>query len=110
MPKQRQADGRQRTSGRVTPSKLRRNTVIALDGVLALGAGALGGLFTTGAASATAPTPGWTGAQAPLPAGPDAPASNPTAILDDTSCTSAVSVPPRATTPAPGACSTPYWR
>ena len=90
MPEQRQADGRQRTSGRVTPSKLRRNTVIALDGVLALGAGALGGLFATGAASAAAPTPGWTGAQAPLPAGPDAPASNPTAILDDTSCTSAV--------------------
>ena len=77
MPRHRQADGRQRLSGRVTPSKLRRNAVIAVDGVLALGAGALGGLFATGTATATAPTPGWTGAQSPLPSGPDAP-SRPT--------------------------------
>ena len=90
MPKHRQADGRQRISGRVTPSKLRRNAVIAVDGVLALGAGALGGLFATGTATATAPTPGWTGAQSPLPSGPDAPKSpNPEASWYTNSCVSA---------------------
>ena len=86
-----QAGNRRKASGRVTPSKLRRNSVIALDGVLALGAGALGGLFATGAASAAAPTPGWTGAQTPLPSGPNAPASpNPTSEWGSVSCVSAV--------------------
>ncbi len=90
MRTQRQADGRQRISGRVTPSKMRRNAVIAVDGVLALGAGALGGLFATGTATATAPTPGWTGAQSPLPSGPDAPKSpNPEASWYTNSCVSA---------------------
>ena len=32
-------------TGRVTPSKLRRSAVVAADGALAIGAGALGGLF-----------------------------------------------------------------
>src|ERR1700693_2210344 len=70
-----QAGNRRRGSGRVTPSKLRRSAVIAVDGALALGAGALGGLFATGGASAAAPTPGWTGTQTPAPAASDAPAS-----------------------------------
>ena len=62
-------------SGRVTPSKLRRSAVIAVDGVLAVGTGAIGGLFAVGSvpATASAPTPGWTPAQAPLPTSPDGP-------------------------------------
>ena len=80
---------RRRASGRVTPSKLKRTTVVALDGVLALGAGALGGLFATGTATAAAPTPGWTGTQAPLPSGPDAPGTNPESDISSDSCVSA---------------------
>jgi len=74
----------------VTPSKLRRTAVIAVDGVLAVGTGALGGLFATGTASAVAPTPGWTGLQAPLPTAPDAPGTNPTATMYQESCSSPV--------------------
>ena len=85
-----QAGNRRRTSGRVTPSKLRRNVVIAVDGVLALGTGALGGLFATGTASAAPPTTGWTGLQAPLPSAPDAPSTNPGVNLSSESCSSAV--------------------
>ena len=81
---------RRRSSGRVTPSKLRRGAVIAVDGVLAVGTGALGGLFATSAASAAAPTPGWTPVQAPLPSGPDAPNANPMVNYTGESCTSAV--------------------
>ncbi len=74
-------------SGRVTPSKLRRSAVVAADGALAIGAGALGGLFaTTGTASATAPTTGWASTQAPLPSTPDPPAPNPQMSFNDESC------------------------
>ena len=87
-----QAGRRRSGSGRVTPSKLRRGAVIAVDGVLAVGTGALGGLFATtaGNASAAAPTPGWTPTQAPLPAGPDAPNANPSVNYTQESCASAV--------------------
>ena len=70
-------------SGRVTPSKLRRSAVIAVDGVLALGTGAIGGLFATGtgAASAAAPPVGWSALQSPTVTGPDAPNANPEAEL-----------------------------
>jgi hypothetical protein len=78
-------------TGRVTSPKLRRAAVIAVDGVLAVGTGAVAGLFSTGGvASATAPTPGWTGAQTPLPGGPDAPESPAFTVLGSTSCSSAV--------------------
>jgi hypothetical protein len=78
-------------SGRVTPSKLRRSAVVAADGALAIGAGALGGLFatTTGTASATAPSTGWSATQAPLPTTPDAPATNPQASFNRESCATA---------------------
>ena len=81
------AGNRRRSSGRVTPSKLRRSAVIAVDGVLAVGTGALGGLFATGAASAAAPTPGWTPTQSPLPG---ATATDPAGQLRSESCVSAV--------------------
>jgi len=75
-------------SGRVTPSKLRRSAVVAADGALAIGAGALGGLFatTTGTASAMAPSTGWAATQAPLPSTPDPPATNPQVGISDESC------------------------
>ena len=83
-------DNRRQHGGRVTPSKMRRSVVIAVDGALAIGAGALGGLFATGTASAAAPTPGWAPTQSPAPAGPDAPGTNPGTDLNATSCASAV--------------------
>jgi hypothetical protein len=76
----------------VTPSKLRRTAVVAADGVLAIGTGALGGLFaTTGTASATAPTTGWAATQAPLPTTPQAPATNPDVFIGSESCSGATS-------------------
>jgi hypothetical protein len=81
---------RRETFGRVTPSKLRRSAVIAVDGVLVVGTGAIGGLFATGTASAAAPVSGWTGLQSPLPSGPDAPLTNPQVSLFAESCSSAV--------------------
>ncbi|HSZ36349.1 MAG TPA: hypothetical protein VK773_04595 [Acidimicrobiales bacterium] len=80
-----------KSSGRVTPSKLRRTVVVATDGALAIGAGALGGLFatTTGTASATVPTPGWAATQAPLPTTPDAPAADPSFSTNEVSCAAA---------------------
>ena len=90
MSKRVQTRKRLEAFGRVTPSKLRRGAVIAVDGVLAVGTGALGGLFATGTASAAAPTIGWTGLQAPLPTGPDAPRTNPTATMFQESCSSPV--------------------
>jgi hypothetical protein len=77
-----------RGTGRVTPSKLRRSAVVAADGALAIGAGALGGLFatTTGPASATAPATGWASTQAPLPTTPDPPGTNPGAAFNSESC------------------------
>jgi len=87
-----QGGNRRRATGRVTPSKLRRSAVIAVDGVLALGTGAIGGLFATGtgAASAAAPPVGWTALQSPTVTGPDAPAANPETEMLSTSCASAV--------------------
>jgi hypothetical protein len=87
------AGNRRKGSGRVTPSKLRRTAVVAADGVLAIGTGALGGLFVTagGPASATAPTTGWAATQAPLPTGADAPSAHPDVSFRDESCSSATS-------------------
>ncbi len=83
---------RQRTTGRVTPSKLRRTAVIAVDGVLAVGTGAIAGLFATSApAIAAAPTPGWSGAQSPVPTGADAPATNPGEEITTDACATSVS-------------------
>jgi hypothetical protein len=79
-------------SGRVTPSKLRRTAVVAADGALAIGAGAIGGLFatTTGTASATAPATGWTATQAPLPTTPDPPTTtNQSVSINGESCAAA---------------------
>ena len=85
---------RRRANGRVTPSKLRRNTVIAVDGVLAIGTGAIGGLFATGmgtgATSAAAPHVGWSTVQSPTVTGPDAPSANPETEFRATSSASSV--------------------
>jgi hypothetical protein len=86
-----QACNRRKGSGRVTPSKWRRTAVVAADGVLAVGAGAMAGLFGAGAASAAAPTPGWTGLQSPTPVGLNAPAANPGETFSTDACASAVS-------------------
>jgi hypothetical protein len=85
------AGTRRKGSGRVTPSKLRRTAVVAADGALAIGAGAIGGLFATaaGTASATAPATGWTATQAPLPTTPDPPATDPGVSFHSESCASA---------------------
>jgi hypothetical protein len=83
------AGGRRKTTGRVTP-KLRRGAVVAVDGALAIGAGALGGLFATGAATAAVPTAGWTGTQAPLPSSPDGAGTDPSVQFNGESCVSAV--------------------
>ncbi len=78
-------------SGRVTRAKLRRSAVVAVDGALAISAGALAGLFATGPAAAQAPSPGWSGATAPLPSAPNPGATNPQGNINDESCISAVS-------------------
>jgi hypothetical protein len=83
-----QAGNRHKSSGRVTP-KLRRTAFVAADGALAVGMAALGGLFAVGSASGAAPTPGWSGTQAPTVTGPDAPGGNPETNLVSTSCVSA---------------------
>ena len=83
--------GHKGTTGRVTPSKLRRTAVVAVDGVLAVGTGALAGVFGAGAASAAAPTPGWTGLQTPVPTGSNAPATNPEEAIQTEACATAVS-------------------
>ncbi len=88
MSKRVQGGNRRRGGGRVT---LRQGAVLAVDGVLVIGTGALGGLFATGTAGAAAPTPGWTGTQSPLPTAPNAPKSpNPDAQWVTDSCLSAV--------------------
>jgi hypothetical protein len=89
MARDRHSSGGQRHTGRVTPSKIRRGAVLAVDGMLVVGAGALGGLFGSGVASAVAPTPGWNGSSTPVPSGPDTPAANPNATWDSVSCVSA---------------------
>ena len=87
-----QARNRRTGSGRVTPSKLRRTAVVAADGVLAIGTGALGGLFAAaGPASAMPPATGWAGTQAPLPTTPQAPATNPDVFFGSESCSGATS-------------------
>src|SRR5580693_1485682 len=81
------ARNRRKVYGRVTPSKLRRSAVVAADGALAIGAGALGGLFaTTGTASAMVPTTGWASTQAPLPSTPDPPGTDPSVSFNSESC------------------------
>jgi hypothetical protein len=84
---------RRANTGRVTPSKVRRTAVVAVDGVLAVGTGALAGLFAAGGgmASGTAPSPGWAGLQQPAPSGLNAPASNPVEDIQTDGCASAVS-------------------
>jgi hypothetical protein len=81
------------TSGRVTPSKLRRSAVVAVDGALAVGVGAMAGLFgaASGTASAQAPTPGWTGLQSPAPSGANAPSTNPVENFTSDACANALS-------------------
>ena len=78
-------------SGRVTPSKLRRGAVIAVDGAWPLGAGALGGLFATGPGPAQPPPHAWLDRrQTPAPAGSDGPASRTRrSHWDSDSCVSA---------------------
>jgi hypothetical protein len=44
---------RRAKTGRVTPSKVRRTAVVAVDGVLAVGTGALAGLFAAGGGMAS---------------------------------------------------------
>jgi hypothetical protein len=85
------AGNRRNGNGRVTPSKLRRTAVVAADGALAIGAGAIGGLFATaaGTASATAPATGWAASQAPLPTTPEPPATDPQVSFNSESCASA---------------------
>jgi hypothetical protein len=83
--------GHKSTTGRVTPSKLRRTAVVAVDGALAVGTGVLAGVFGAGAASAAAPTPGWAGLQTPVPTGSDAPATNPHELIQTEACATAVS-------------------
>ena len=90
------AEGHTRDSSGRTPSKLRRTAVVAVDGVLAVGTGALAGLFATGPASATVPTPGWTGAAVPGPFGLDAPATNPDEASRPTPARLRSPAPPRA--------------
>jgi len=71
-------------------SRLRRSAVIAFDGALALGTGAVAGLVGTGSASPMPASPGWSPLQSPAPSGPDAQAANPGTYLVDEACTSAV--------------------
>jgi hypothetical protein len=67
---------------------------VVVDGALVIGAGAVAGLWggaPAGAVGGTAPTPGWTGLQAPLPTSPDAPSGTaPFVSFDGESCVSAV--------------------
>jgi hypothetical protein len=99
------SDGRGAKPGVVRWSRARRTAIVVVDGALAVSAGAVAGLWgatPSGAANGTAPAPGWNGAQAPLPSGPDAPNSNPRVNFgggggpfppnpDQVSCASAVS-------------------
>jgi hypothetical protein len=72
------------------PSRLRRTAVVAFDGALVIGTGAVSGLFATGApAVASTPGPQWTPQTAPLPTSPDAPGTDPGASIEDLSCLSA---------------------
>jgi len=63
--------------------------VIALSGVLLLGASALGGLFAAEPAAAVTLTSGWTTAASASPVGPDTPGSNPNDTWSSVSCVSA---------------------
>ncbi len=66
--------------------------MIAVDSVLAVGTGALAGLFSAGGvASGTAPSPGWAALQTPAPFGLNAPATNPEESIETEGCASAVS-------------------
>ncbi len=67
-------------------TRLRRSALVALDGVLAVGTGAVTGLVGSGPASATPTGPPWGAQTAPLPTAPDAPAANPSAVVDDLTC------------------------
>ena len=80
------------TRGVVRWSRARRTAVVVVDGAIAVGTGAVAGVWGAMPSGASgAPTPGWTGITAPLPTGPDAPASNPDVIANAVSCASAVS-------------------
>ena len=71
--------------------RVRRAAVIALDGALALGTGAVAAAAATGPAAASPATPGWAPLQSPAPSGPNPQATNPATYLGDETCTSAVS-------------------
>jgi hypothetical protein len=75
---------------------------VVVDTALAIGTGAVAGLWggaPAGASGGTAPNSGWSGVQAPLPSGPDAPSADPgvtlsssfTSSADHVSCASALS-------------------
>jgi hypothetical protein len=79
--------------GVVRWSRARRTAIVAVDSALAIGTGAVAGLWgasPVGAAAGTAPASGWTGIKAPLPGSPDAPATNPQVAANALSCASAV--------------------
>ena len=84
-------DNRRQATDRVIASRLRRTVVTAMAGVLAIGVGTVGALFVAGSATASAPAPGWTGTQSPIPAGIDTPAANPGELITTVACASAVS-------------------
>jgi hypothetical protein len=77
--------------GRVSLSTLRRTVVATAVGVLAVGTGAVAGLVPSGVAGATAPTPGWSALQSPVPFGLHAPNTNPNETFATDGCASAVS-------------------
>jgi IPT/TIG domain len=71
------------------PSRLRRTAVVAFDGALVIGTGAVAGLFATGgSAVASTPGPQWTPQTASLPTSPNAPEADPGARIVDLSCLS----------------------
>jgi hypothetical protein len=91
MSREMQWGSRSRAGRRLNPSKLRRTAVLTVDGALALGAGAIGGLFGGAAATAAPSAPGWVPLQTPAPTGLDAPATNPEETFTNVACASAVS-------------------
>ena len=63
-----------------------------VDGALVIGTGAVAGIWGTGPAGASgAPSPGWSGIQAPLPSAPDAPSGTSASVsFDSETCVSAL--------------------
>jgi hypothetical protein len=88
---ERVAGGAGTRTGVVRWSRARRTAIVALDGALAVGTGAVVGTGTSGASVRAAATGAvWSATRAPLPSGPDAPGAAPNVRLVDESCSSAV--------------------